>query len=158
MDAAYQFYLASANTDFPRARGHGIDKSWRGREISEVASKNAKKLNNRLTIAATLESRVAILNFRGVSAMNRNDRRTGRELIQQAYKLDPEDAFTLNNMGYLAEMDGDRETADYYYLRARDAEQSNAKITLATRKEVQGKKIGDFAQQHRQPGDDQDRC
>ena len=146
LDAAYQFYLASANTASRERVAMAIDKSWRGREISEVASKNAKKLNNRLNDRGDLESRVALLNLRGVSAMNRNDRRTGRELIQKAYKLNPEDAFTLNNMGYLAEMDGDRETADYYYLRARDAEQSNAKITLATRKDVQGKKIGDLAQ------------
>jgi len=86
------------------------------------------------------------LNLRGVSAMNRNDRRSAREFIQQAYKLKPTDAFTLNNMGYLAEIDGDRETADYYYDRAREANGAKDRVTLATRKEAVGQKIGVVAE------------
>ena len=35
-------------------------------------------------------------------------------------------------MGYLAEMDGDRETADYYYDKAREADQSSMKVAYAT--------------------------
>jgi Flp pilus assembly protein TadD len=146
LDAAFQFYTAAANTGSQERVAMAINKDWRGREISDVARGNARKLDSRLRNGGDLESRVALLNLRGVSAMNRNDRRTGRELIQKAYALDPTDAFTLNNMGFLAEMDGDRETADYYYGRARDANQSGARITLATRKDVQGKKIGDLAE------------
>jgi Flp pilus assembly protein TadD len=146
LDAAYQFYTAAANTNSRERVEVALDKDWRGKEISSVASNNAKKLNRRLRDANDVESRVAILNLRGVSAMNRNDRRAARDFIQQAYKLDPENAFTLNNMGFLAEMDGDRETADYYYDRARDGNRSGARITLATRKDVEGKKIGDLAE------------
>src|SRR5207244_11440713 len=67
-------------------------------------------------------------------------RRAARDFIQQAFKLDPNDAFTLNNMGYLAEMDGDRETADFYYARALDAQNNNHVVALATRKDAEGKK------------------
>ena len=146
LEAAYQFYTAAANTNSRERVEVALDKDWRGKEISTVASNNAKKLNKRLRDVNDVESRVAILNLRGVSAMNRNDRRAARDFIQQAYKLDPANAFTLNNMGFLAEMDGDRETADYYYGRAREGDRSGARITLATRKDVEGKKIGEVAE------------
>jgi len=146
LESAYQFYTAAANSNSRERVEVALDKDWRGKEISEVARNNAKKLNRRLRDVNDVESRVAILNLRGVSAMNRNDRRVARDFIQQAFKLDPANAFTLNNMGYLAEMDGDRETADYYYDRARDANQSGARVTLATRKDAEGKKIGDLAE------------
>lgn len=145
IEAAYQFYSAAADRDSKERVEVAVNKDWRGRPISDVARDNAHKLNRRMRNGNDVESRVAILNLRGVSALNRNDRRTGRDFIQKAFKLDPQDAFTLNNMGYLAEMDGDKETADFYYERAREANQKNARIVVATRKEVEGKKIGDVA-------------
>ena len=146
LDAAFQFYTAAAGRDSQQTVEVALDKSWRGRAISEVARDNARKLNRRLRNGEDLDSKVALLNLRGVSALNRNDRRTGRDFIEKAFKLAPTDAFTLNNMGYLAEMDGDKETAEFYYERAREANQKNARITVATRKEVEGKKIGDVAE------------
>jgi len=145
VEAAYQFYTAAANRGSQEKVEVAIDKDWRGRAISDVAHDNARKLNRQLRDVNDTESRVALLNLRGVSALNRNDRRAGRDFIEQAFKLSPSDAFTLNNMGYLAEMDGDKETADFYYERAREANQKNARIAIATRKEVEGKKIGDVA-------------
>jgi Flp pilus assembly protein TadD len=145
IEAAYQFYTAAANRRSQETVEVAIDKDWRGRPISDVARNNARKLNRRLQNGGSVESKVALLNLRGVSALNRNDRHTGRDFIEQAFKLAPTDAFTLNNMGYLAEMDGDRETADFYYERAREANQKNARVMVATRKEVEGKKIGDVA-------------
>ncbi len=67
---------------------------------------------------------MARLNLRGVSAMNRNDRKAARENFEQAYKLDPKNSFTINNMGYLAELNGDRETAQSYYEQAQRAERA----------------------------------
>jgi Flp pilus assembly protein TadD len=146
LSAAYQLYTAAANTNSGERIMIAANKDWRGREISSVARDNARKLDRRMHDGEDTESRVALLNLRGVSAFNRNDRRTARDYIQQAFKLDPTNAFTLNNMGFLAEMDGDRETADYYYDRARDANRNSARISLATRKDVEGKKIGEVAE------------
>lgn len=146
LEAAYQFYTAAANTNSRERVEVAIDKDWRGKEIADVARNNARKLNRRMRDGSDIETRVAILNLRGVSAINRNDRRAARDFIQQAYKLDPANAFTLNNMGFLAEMDGDRETADYYYARAREGDGRGDRITLATRKDVEGKKIGEVAE------------
>ncbi len=67
---------------------------------------------------------MARLNTQGIAAINRNDYKQARQDFQQAYRLDPKNAFAFGNMGYLAELDGDRETADYYYGKASKALQS----------------------------------
>ncbi|MFB3917064.1 MAG: tetratricopeptide repeat protein [Terriglobales bacterium] len=122
-----------------------VNKRWRGRPISEVAADNAEKVRDQIKKEQSTESKVARLNLEGVSAMNRNDRHAARQYFQQAYKLDPRDAFTLNNMGYVAEMDGDRETANFYYDKARRARHHDAEITVATRREVEGHEVGNVA-------------
>jgi hypothetical protein len=73
--------------------------------------------------------------------MNRNDRKTARADFLEAYKLDPNNSFTINNMGYLAELDGDKETAQSYYDQAQDALRSHAKIAVATRAEAEGREM-----------------
>jgi tetratricopeptide (TPR) repeat protein len=92
-------------------------------------------------------AKVARLDLRGVSAMNRNERKAARGYFQQAYKLDPSNSFTINNMGYLAELEGDKETAEYYYGRAHNAEHASAKVAVSTRPEVEGHPVGQVAQQ-----------
>ena len=42
---------------------------------------------------------MARLNTRGVAAINRNDYKLARSYFEQAYELDPKNAFALNNMG-----------------------------------------------------------
>ena len=90
-------------------------------------------------------AQVARLNTRGVAAINRNDYKLARQYFEQSYKLDPKNAFALNNMGYLAEMDGDRETADFYYGKAKEADQASMKVAYATRKDVEGMKMAAVA-------------
>ena len=122
-----------------------MNKSWRGRPISKVAASNAKKVQAALKKEDTLEAKIARLNQRGVSALNRNDRAEARKYFVQAYKLAPDDAFTLNNMGYVAELNGDRESADFYYAKAKQADNHERHVTLASRPEDEGKKLVDVA-------------
>jgi Flp pilus assembly protein TadD len=144
-DSALQFYTAAANLGSNEYIQVAANKEWRGRPISEIAGRNARALQKLMERQETPEMRVARLNLRGVSAMNRNEMHVARQDFEQAYKLAPGDAFTLNNMGYLSELDGDRETAQYYYEKAREANRNGAQIGLATRKDVEGKKIGEVA-------------
>ena len=144
-DSALQYYTAAANLGSTENVQVSFNKEWRGRPISEIASRNARELQKLMQREETPEARVARLNLRGVSAMNRNEMRTARGYFNQAFKLAPDDAFTLNNMGYLSELDGDSETAQYYYEKARAANSNGTHIALATRKDVEGKKIGDVA-------------
>jgi len=145
LEAALNFYRSAADVNSKEPVIVTVNKAWRGQAISKVADNNAKKVQSALKKETTIEAEVARLNQRGVSALNRNDRATGRKYFLQAYKLEPEDAFTLNNMGYVAELDGDRESADYYYAKAKEAENHDRHVTLASRREDEGKKLVDVA-------------
>jgi Flp pilus assembly protein TadD len=122
-----------------------INKDWRGKPIREIAEDNAKAVKKELEHGENGETRVARLNLRGVSAINRNDRKLARQYFQDAFKLDPNNAFTLNNMGYIAEMDSDRETAEYFYAKAREANRAETKVALSTRRDMEGQRMGAVA-------------
>lgn len=147
IEQAIQYYDRSAATGSREPIVIAFNKSWRGRPISEVAQRNADESRRELSKAQDLQDRVARLNLRGVSAMNRNDRKTARDDFQQAFKLDPNNSFTINNMGYLAELEGDKETAQSYYEQARQAKRASAKIVVSTRPEVEGHPVGQIAEQ-----------
>ena len=142
LEQALTFYLRSAGINSSEPIIVAMNKSWRGKGISSVAAENAKKAQQALDHEQDVAARVARLNLKGVSALNRNERRLGQEYFQQAYTLDPKNAFTLNNMGYVAELGGDRETASYFYTKALEAQKSNVRVATATRKEVEGQKLG----------------
>ena len=150
LEQAYKFYTQAANQNSDTPIVVTMKKSWRGKGISTVAAANARKVQNVMEHEQSIADKVARLNTRGVAAINRNDFKLARQYFEQAYKLDPENAFALNNMGYLAELDGDRETADFYYDKAREADQSSMKVAYASRKDVEGMKLSSVA------GDSQD--
>lgn len=137
-DQALGFYSRSAQQHSHEPIVVTLDRDWRGKPISEIADRNARALRKLMAKEESLPVRVARLNLQGVSALNRNDPQTARQDFQKAYKLDSENAFTLNNLGYMAELDGDRETADFYYAKAQEAQRANRRVDVATRAEVQG--------------------
>ena len=144
---AIRYYDQAALTGSRDAVIVAIDKDWRGKAISQIAADNSEKARKELSKAEDIQARVTRLNLQAVSAMNRNDRKTARRDFQAAYSLDPRNAFALNNMGYLAEMDGDKETAQDYYERARRAEHAGARVAVSTRPEVEGRSLEQVAQQ-----------
>ena len=147
LEEAIKNYQRAANTHSAERIVVAANKDWRGKSISEVAQRNADNTGVELAKAGDLDARVARLNLQGVSAMNRNDRKTARADFQQAYKLDPSNSFTINNMGYLAELDGDKETAQSYYEQAQAALRSHAKVAVATRAEVEGREMRRVAEE-----------
>lgn len=147
LEQAIKYYQRAANTHSSDRIVVTANKDWRGKPISDVAARNAQAASAQLAKASDLENRVARLNLQGVSAMNRNDRKTARDDFRHAYKLDPNNSFAINNMGYLAELDGDKETAQTYYDQARTAERARAKVAVATRTEAEGREMRDVAEQ-----------
>jgi Flp pilus assembly protein TadD len=141
LEEAVKEYQKAANTGSQERIVLTANKDWRGKTISEVAQQNADNTGFELAKAGDLDARVARLNLQGVSAMNRNDRKTARADFLEAYKLAPGNSFTLNNMGYLAELDGDKETAQTYYDQATEALRSKSKVAVATRAEVEGREM-----------------
>src|ERR1043166_8815138 len=147
LESAIRYYDSSAATGSRAPIVIAFNKSWRGKPISEVAEQNAEKSRKELSKAQDLQARVARLNLRGVSAMNRNDRKAARDSFEQAYKIDPNNSFALNNMGYLAELQGDTETAQSFYEQAQRAERARQKVMVSTRPEVEGQTVGHVAEQ-----------
>jgi hypothetical protein len=78
-------------------------------------------------------------------ALNHNDTTDAQKYFSDAYRLDPQNAFTLNNFGYTSELHGDRESAEMYYDAARDAVQSNERVTYASRADAEGRRVGAVA-------------
>ncbi len=147
-EKAVAYYTQAANLHSRETVVVTVNPKWRGKGISEVAGQNAENLRKLMAKQDSAQARVARLNLQGVSALNRNDRRSARDDFQSAYKLDPNDAFTLNNMGYVAELDGDRETANYFYEKAEAARRANARVDVATSRHAEGRKLGEVANQN----------
>lgn len=118
-----------------------LNRSWRGKPVSDMAAQNAKNLRARVENQRSVETRLAELNLRGVSALNRNDLRSAEQDFRDAFALDPNNAFAVNNAGYLSEIEGDRETAQFYYDKAQTMPGANAKVGLASRSEAEGSKL-----------------
>lgn len=142
LEQALRFYEQARATNSDERVVVAVNKDWRGRKIRDVANRNAKKLRQVIEEGQSVEDQVANFNLRGVSSLNRNERKKAREYFEKANKLDPGNAFTLNNMGYVAELDGDRETANFYYEKAKAAQGSTTEVGMATRKEAEGRELG----------------
>lgn len=117
------------------------EHSWSGKAVSEMADSNAKRLEKEMQNASPNESEAAMFNMRGVLAVNQNDWQTAKQAFQHAYSLDPGNAFSLNNRGYISELEGDLESAQYFYEKAQKAGDSNTTVGLATQSSAQGKSL-----------------
>jgi Flp pilus assembly protein TadD len=132
-----------------------LNSRWRGKPVSEMAAESVKKVRQRLREQENPEARAALLNLRGVSAVNRNDWQAAAQDFGEAYQLNPDNAFSLNNRGFLAEMNGDMETAQDFYRKAREAHGDDARIGVATQTWAVGVKLSDVADDNDQKMQDQ---
>jgi Flp pilus assembly protein TadD len=142
---ALKYYDKAASMRSDAAAAVTLNRNWRGRPVSQMAEESARALRKRMEHEHDVPQQVAELNLRGVSAVNRNDLRSADEDFRKAYALDPNNAFTLNNVGYVAEIEGDRETAQFFYDRAQEAGGANITVGLATRHSAEGMKLAAVA-------------
>jgi Flp pilus assembly protein TadD len=138
---ALTYYMAAAESHSTEPVIVTLNHDWRGKPVSEMAADSARKLRARMQNAATDQVQAALLAVRGVSATNRNDWPAARQDFLQSYSLDPNSAFSLNNLGFLAERDGDLETAQFFYAKARKSKHANDRVGLATRRSAEGKQL-----------------
>lgn len=138
---ALKYYNQAADSHSKEPIVVTLKQSWRGKPVSEMARDSARALRKRMRNIGTEEARATMLTFRGVAAANRNDWSVARQDFLQAYSLDPESAFSLNNRGYVAEQDGDLETAQFYYSKARKASDADTRVGLATEQQAQGQHL-----------------
>jgi Flp pilus assembly protein TadD len=140
LKAALKYYTEAAETHSTQPVVVTYNHAWRGRSVSEMAAESARRLQQRMQ-AETTQERASLLNLQGVAAINRNDGHDADQYFRAAYALDPNSAFTLNNIGYVAEMTGDPETAQMFYEKARQALKASARVDLATRQSAEGMKL-----------------
>src|SRR5262249_22197498 len=60
-------------------------------------------------------TRVQRYNQDGVKYLKKNEVEHAKESFYKAYLLDPNDPFTLNNLGYVSELEGDLDRATRFY-------------------------------------------
>src|SRR3954465_4665197 len=108
-----------------------------------VASASAGDL--RITLPKrTKPTPVQNLNREGVKAVSDHNYEKAKRLFYKAYLLDPDDPFTLNNLGYIAELEGDVERAALYYDLSQQME-SDALVDKSTSEDVIGKSVASVA-------------
>ena len=136
-----KYYTAAAGSGSAEPVIVTLKDSWRGRPVVELAAESARRLKKRIDETDPAQLQAEMLTLRGVSATNRNDWQTAQQDFLQAYSIDPNSAFSLNNLGYVAEKNGDLETAQLLYAKARKAVGADARIGLATDRSAEGKHL-----------------
>jgi len=140
-DAALKYYRTVSGTRASEPVVVTVDRNFRGKAVSEMAAASARRLEDRIRNINTAETQASMLAIRGVTAINANNWSAAREDFLHAYSLDPESAFALNNRGFIAEMDGDMETAGFFYEKARRAGGSGTQVGLSTQRGTEGKSL-----------------
>jgi Flp pilus assembly protein TadD len=140
-DRALKHYVAVADSHSTEPVVIALNQSWRGKPISEMAAESARRLKERLQEMDPAKVNAILFTVRGVSASNENNWTAARQDFLQAYSIDPKSGFSLNNRGYVAERDGDLETAHFFYDKARKASDAKARVGLATERSAEGKNL-----------------
>ena len=117
------------------------NRPWSGKPVSDVAAANAARLETLMQQTGAKVAQADLYNLRGVYAENENDPSAAKQDFLFAYSLDPGNAFSLNNRGYVAEMEGDLESAQFFYEKAQHAGGSNLLVGLATESAARGQPL-----------------
>jgi tetratricopeptide (TPR) repeat protein len=144
-DNALLSYKAAARTNSLEPVVVAQDRSWRGKPVSAMAAASSKRLQQRIDRMDSAEMSAVLFTLRGVAATNQNDWPAAKKAFLRAYELNPSSAFSLNNRGYVAEMDGDFETAEFFYQKAGKADDAEARVGLATQHSAEGRPLSNVA-------------
>jgi Flp pilus assembly protein TadD len=137
-EEALKYYTAAANSRSIEGAVLTSNSASKGKPVNELAEESAERLRARMRTLSNAQAKAALLNLQGVSAINRNDLHDAIQKFTQAYRVNPNDAFSLNNQGYLAEIYGDLETAQEFYRKAQEAGGAHARVALASRPKAEG--------------------
>jgi Flp pilus assembly protein TadD len=152
-DSALKYYDEAAAMGSKEAAVITLKKTARGEAVSRMAAQSAQNLRRRMRNTDMTQIRAIMLEMRGVFEVNENNLAAAKQDFLDAYRLDPSSAFTLNNLGYVAEIDGDLETAQFFYARARQAGDADTRVGLASQSFAQGQRLGMVANDSNQKVD-----
>src|SRR5213595_1383111 len=86
---------------------------------------------------------VQALNQQGVNEVRKHHLEKAEKLFYKAYLIDPDDPFTLNNLGYISELQGKVERAQRYYELAAKENNSETVIAMASARHLEGHKFSE---------------
>src|SRR5712691_7995089 len=86
---------------------------------------------------------VQALNQQGVNEVRKHHLEKAEKLFYRAYLIDPDDPFTLNNLGYISELEGNVERAQRYYELAAKENNSETVIAEASTRKLEGHKLSE---------------
>src|SRR5580700_4900928 len=84
------------------------------------------------------------LNQDGVKEVQKHAYKRAKALFYKAYLIDPNDPFTLNNLGYIAELEGQADRAQRYYDLAQ-AQGSDAVVYKSSERAAVGQPVDQIA-------------
>ena len=88
------------------------------------------------------------LNREGVREIQHHHLDRAEKLFYRAYLIDPDDPFTLNNLGYISELQGKIDRAQHYYQLAAKENNSETVIAMASARNLEGKKLSDVTESY----------
>jgi Flp pilus assembly protein TadD len=141
LDSALRYYREAAALHSSTPAAVTVDPNWRGKSVSTMAADSARRLERRMRSLDPAQTKAVMYTLRGVHAENENNWPAAKEAFLHAYALDPTSAFCINNRGYVAERAGDLETAQFFYAKARRAQDASAPVGLATALDAEGKSL-----------------
>jgi len=98
----------------------------------------------RITIPKRSDSTPAQnLNRQGVKEIQRHNLRKAEKILYKAYLIDPDDPFTLNNLGYISELEGKIDRARRYYDLAARENNSETEIAVSSTPAMEGRKLSE---------------
>jgi Flp pilus assembly protein TadD len=147
LGSAMKYYTAASYSPSHDVVAVTQNRSWQGKPVSEMAADNVARLERQSQGFGERETQASLLSEQGVFAANENDWSSARTDFMKAYALDPTNAFSLNNRGYVAERDGDLESAQFFYQKARQAFGANSPVGLATNPSAKGEVLSHVATQ-----------
>jgi len=142
---ALQYYNQAAASNSPATVVVTENNNWSGKPVSKMAAANARRLQDWLRNVNQKAAEAALYNRRGVFEANANNWTAAKQDFLRAYSLDPSSAFSLNNRGFVAEMEGDLESAQYFYDKAQQAGDADGRVGLATGQLARGEKLSNLA-------------
>lgn len=151
---AFKYYAGAADSGSADPIVLTDDSSWQGKSVSDLAQANVQRLQSRMQGTNSATTSADMLNLSGVLAENQNNWTAARQDFLKAYSLDPTNAFSLNNRAYVAEMDGDLESAQFFYEKAEKAAGANLPVGRATKSAAVGKPLSQVTVDSDQKVDD----
>src|SRR5437764_15473685 len=94
LESALRYYNDASITHSSEPIVVSLDPKWRGKPISDIAFKNEQAVRARLESQQSNQDKAARLHVQGVSALNHNQDEKAYQDFREAYRLDPNSAFS----------------------------------------------------------------